>query len=208
MESLEMFRNLWKRIRMGRLGGLVVTLGISLAACQGTEGSAALSPEGEGDPSRSFSKNIVGGVISKVKSLPGSRAVSLVIRETRLTRGGRPLCARPTGRILSVGRVALIFSARHRSQKSAFVVTGGEIRPRLRSLCPGECVSVVPEDVVEGRSLSRGPMIEIVEESPVVEGTETLGSGEVEVWGRPLASKALARTTPSSPHSLHAVPAF
>ena len=125
MESLEMFRNLWKRIRMGRLGGLVVTLGISLAACQGTEGSAALSPEGEGDPSRPFSKNIVGGVISKVKSLPGSRAVSLVIRETRLTRGGRPLCTRPTGRILSVGRVAQIISARHRSLKSAFVVTGG-----------------------------------------------------------------------------------
>ncbi len=208
MKGLEMFRNLGKRIRMGRLGGLVVALGISLAACQGTEESAALSPEGEGDPSRSISKNIVGGVISKVKSLPGSRAVSLVIRETRLTRGGRPLCSRPTGRILSVGRVAQIFSARHRSLKSAFVVTGGEIRSRLRSLRPGECVSVVPEDVVEGRSLSRGPMIEIVEESPVVERTETLGSGDVEVWGRPLPAKTLARSTRPSPHSLQVVHAF
>ena len=207
MKGLEMFRNLGKRIRMGRLGGLVVALGISLAACQGTEESAALSPEGEGDPSRSISKNIVGGVISKVKSLPGSRAVSLVIRETRLTRGGRPLCSRPTGRILSVGRVAQIFSARHRSLKSAFVVTGGEIRPRLRSLRPGECVSVVPEDVVERRSLARGPMIEIVEDSPVAERNEILGSGEVEVWGRPLPGKTLARSTHSSPHLLHPAPA-
>ncbi|MGC8528923.1 MAG: hypothetical protein ACP5OP_01815 [Leptospirillia bacterium] len=207
MESLKMFRNLGKRIRIGRLGGLLVTLGISLAACQSPEGSAALSLEGEGDPSRSFSKNIVGGVISQVKSLPGSRSVSLVIRETRLTRGGRPLCRRPTGRILKVGRVAQIFSARHRSLKSAFVVTGEKIRSGLRSLRPGECVSVVPEDVVEGRSLLQGPMIEFVEESSVAERNEILGSGEVEVWDRPLPAKTMARRNHPSPQILHAVPA-
>lgn len=201
MERSGVSRGLWGKIRMGRLGGLVVSLGISLAACQGTEGGAALSFDMEGDPTRSFSKNIVGGVISKVRMIPGSRTVSLVIRETRLTRGGRPLCRRPTGRRLSVERVAQIFSAGHRSLKSAFVVTGEVIRPQLRSLHPGDCVSVVPEDVVEGRSLARGPMIDIEEDSSTVAGEERMGEGEIEVWGRTLRGKTLAAK--ASPPKLH-----
>ena len=197
MERSGVCRDMWNRFKMGRLGGLVVSLGLSLAACQGAEGGAALSFEMEGDPAKSFSKNIVGGVISKVRSLPGSRTVSLIIRETRLTRGGRPLCSRPTGRLLSVGRVAQIFSAGQRSLKSAFVVTGGESRPRLRSLRPGDCVSVVPEDVAEGRSLARGPMIEIQEESSAMSSEENVGEGEIEVWGRPLTGRTLAEKSAS-----------
>ena len=192
MRNSGVFRNLLEGLRKGRLGGLVVSLGLSLAACQGAEGGTALSLEMEGDPSKSFSKHIVGGVISKVRQIPGSRMVSLVIRETALTRGGRPLCRRPTGRILSVDRVAQIFSAGRRSLKSAFVVTGEERRPRLRSLRPGDCISVVPEDVEDGRSLARGPMIEIQEESSVMSKADSVGEGDIEVWGRPLTGRALA----------------
>lgn len=202
MRDSGVFGDLWNSIRKGRLGGLVVSLGLSLAACQGAEGGMALSLEMEGDPSKSFSRHIVGGVISKVRQVPGSRMVSLMIRETALTRGGRPLCRRPTGRLLSVDRVAQIFSAGRRSLKSAFVVTGGESRPRLRSLRPGDCISVVPEDVPDGRSLARGPMIEIQEEPSVMSKTDSVGEGDIEVWGRPLTGRALVgKKDAPSPHS-------
>ena len=38
MRNSGVFRNLLEGLRKGRLGGLVVSLGLSLAACQGAEG--------------------------------------------------------------------------------------------------------------------------------------------------------------------------
>ncbi|MHB8369851.1 MAG: hypothetical protein ACYDBP_09215 [Leptospirales bacterium] len=175
-------------IRSGKsfFGGLVVSLGLSLAACQGSESGVALALEDEGDPSRSFVKKIVGGVIAKVRTIPGSHTVALVIRETRVTAGGRPLCLRPTGRILSIGRVGQIFSASRRTLQSAMVVMGASVRTRIGGLRPGDCVSVVPEDGGGKRdSVALGSRIEILDTPSVVGKDDRMGEGMVELWGEP-----------------------
>lgn len=174
-----------RRKKNGFIGGLVVSLGLSLAACQGSESGAALALEDEGDPTRSFAKKIVGGVVAKVRTSPGGKAVALVIRETRMTAGGRPLCSRPTGRILSIGRVGQVFSASRRSLQSAMVVMGASVRTRIRSLRPGDCVSVVPEVQPKKVVAALKPEIEILDTPSVVRKDDRMGEGLVELWGEP-----------------------
>ena len=168
--------------RFGRrfFSGLLVSLGMALAACQSTETGTVMAIEEEGDQSRHIVRKIVGGVVMKVLGHPGRRRVALLIRETRLSPSGRPLCQAPTGRILSLGSVQSLFRGDPNRLRSAMVVTGNPEPRSLTGLHPGDCVSVAPDEVGRGRTEVR-PSI-LIETPSLAREEDRFGKGIVEVW--------------------------
>ncbi|MCL5285907.1 MAG: hypothetical protein M1313_09265 [Nitrospirae bacterium] len=196
--------------------GCLVSLGMALAACQSTEAGSVMAIEEEGEPSRHIVKKIVGGVVMKVLPHPGSRSVALLIRETRLSSSGRPLCQEPTGRILSLAKVQALFRGDPGRLRSAMVVTGDPDTPSLSGIHPGSCVSVAPDEIERSSTVVRST-IEI-ETPSLARGEDNLGKGIVEVWGtlappRTMTAKVkktagprrktLSRARPATPFSLH-----
>ena len=161
--------------------GLLVSLGMALAACQSPEAGAVMALEEEGEPARHVVRKIVGGVVMKVVKHPGVQSVALQIRETRVSPSGRPLCQAPTGRILSLGSVQALFAGDPKRLRSAMVVTGDPETPRLGNLRPGDCVSVAPDELDRPRTIVRSS-IEIEKSAPLARGEDRLGKGIVEIW--------------------------
>ncbi len=161
--------------------GILVSLGMALAACQSTEAGAVMALEEEGDPSRHVVRKIVGGVVMKVVSHPGRRSVALLIRETRVSSSGRPLCQSPTGRLLSLESVQSLFRGDPKRLRSAMVVTGDPETPGLGNLRPGDCVSVAPDEVDTSRTVVRSS-IEIEAPAPIARREDHFGKGIVEIW--------------------------
>ena len=161
--------------------GLLVSLGMALAACQSTEAGAVMALEEEGDPSRHVVRKIVGGVVMKVVRHPGRRSVALLIRETRVSASGRPLCQAPTGRLLSLESVQSLFRGDPKRLRSAMVVTGDPETPKLGNLRPGDCVSVAPDDVDSSKTVVRSS-IEIESPAPIARREDRFGKGIVEIW--------------------------
>ena len=169
-----------KRFGQRFFSGLLLSLGMALAACQSTETGAVMAIEEEGDQSRHIVRKIVGGVVMKVLYHPGRRSVALLIRETRLSRSGRPLCQAPTGRILSLGSVKALFQSDPGRLRSAMVVTGNPEPRSLTGLHPGDCVSVAPDEVGRGKTKVR-PSI-LIETPALAREEDRFGKGIVEVW--------------------------
>jgi hypothetical protein len=168
-------------------GFLGLLVGMALALFQTGESPAAMI-EDEGTGDRHIAKKMIGGIVVKVRHLRGTRNISLLIRETKIDRTGRPLCNAPTGRILSVESVGGIFLAKSARLKSSLVVMESPADPTPRDLKQGECVSVAPDDIdrVEARLHSSIK----IEQTPVVaQKTDKVKEGLVELWARTFPAK-------------------
>ena len=179
-----MDKNLGKTKTKGFLGLFV---GMALALFQTGESPAAMI-EDEGTGDRHVAKKVIGGIVMKVRHQAGNRNLSLLIRETKIDRTGRPLCNAPTGRILSVESVGGIFLARSARLKSSLVVMESPSDPTPRDLKPGECVSVAPDDIDRVEATLRSS-IRIGRTSVVAKKTDKVKEGLVELWARTFPAK-------------------
>lgn len=162
-------------------------LGLALAFLQTGESPAAMI-EDEQSGDRHLAKRLIGGIVLSVRHLRGSRNVSLLIRETRLDKKGRPLCKAPTGRILSVESVGGIFQARPARLKSTLVVMENPADLTPRDLKPGECVSVAPDDIDRAETKLHSS-IRIEETPAVAKNTDKVKEGLVELWAKTFPAK-------------------
>ncbi len=177
-----------KKLSATKTKGFVgLLIGMALAFFQTGESPAA-TLEDEGASDRHLAKKVVGGIVMKVHRKPGTRNISLTIRETRIDRTGRPLCNAPTGRILSVESVGGIFLASAARLKSSLVIMESPSDPTPRDLKPGECVSVAPDDIDRVETALRSSIR--IEETPVVaKKTDKVKEGLVELWARTFPAK-------------------
>ncbi len=171
--------------KKGFFSGLL--MGLALALVQTGESQAAMI-EDEGTGDRHLAKRLIGGIVMKVRHIPGSRNISLLIRETRTDRSGRPLCKAPTGRILSVESVGGIFLARPARLKSSLIVMESPSDPTPRDLKPGECVSVAPDDIDRTKTALHSS-IQIDRTPDVAKNTDKVKEGLVELWARTFPAK-------------------
>ncbi len=162
-------------------------MGLALAFVQTGESQAAMI-EDEGTGDRHPAKRLIGGIVLTVRHLPGSRNISLLIRETLMDQKGRPLCKAPTGRILSVESVGGIFLARPPRLKSPLVVMENPADLTPRDLKPGECVTVAPDDIDRAKTELHSS-IQIEQTPDVAKNTDKVKEGLVKLWARTFPAK-------------------
>lgn len=169
------------------IGRLIMGIGMILALFQSGEVQAAMI-EDEGTGERHLSKKIIGGIVMKVRHLPGTRNISLLVRETKIGQNGHPLCNALTGRLLSVESVGGIYLARPARLKSSLVVMESPDDLTPRDLKPGECVSIAPDDI-DRATHALHSSIRIAGSSDLAKNTDRLKEGFVELWTRTFPTK-------------------
>ena len=175
----------------GTMGKIMAAVGLWVGAT--LSGLSGMETASAGDLSGANASDkktpvFVGGVVLAVHHVPGSKNMSLVIRETRMDKGGEPACNAPTGRILNVESVGGIFLSDKARLKSSMIVmeSPGDITPR--NIVPGACVTVAPDDIDLAQSKIE-PSIMIEDSSLMAKKTDELQKGLVELWARTSPAK-------------------
>ena len=175
----------------GTMGKIMAAVGLwvgsTLSGLSGMEVASAGDLSGATAPDKK-TPVFVGGVVLTVHHVPGSKNMSLVIRETRMDKGGEPICNAPTGRILTVESVGGIFLSDKARLKSSMIVmeSPGDVTPR--NIVPGECVTVAPDDIDLAQSKIE-PSISIEDSSLMAKKTDEFQKGLVELWARTSPAK-------------------
>ena len=187
IEALNKEKSFVGRLK-GTLGKVMAAMGLWIGSTlSGMEVASAGDLAGATDPEKK-APSFVGGVVLAVHHTPGSRNMSLVIRETRMDKKGAPICNAPTGRVLTVESVGGIFLSDKARLKSSMIVmeSPGDITPR--NIVPGECVTVAPDDIDRASNMIRSS-ITIEDDSLMAKKTDEFQKGLVELWARTSPAK-------------------
>ena len=172
----------------GTLGKVMVAMGLLISSTlSGIEVASAGELSGA-TVEEQKAPMFVGGVVLAVHHTEGSRNMSLVIKETRMGKEGAPVCSIPTGRILTVESVGGIFLSDRSRLKSSMIVMESPADITPRTIVPGACVTVAPDDIDLAKT-SIQPSIRIEEGLIMGKNSDDFQKGLVELWARTTSTK-------------------